>query len=180
MITREDVATFAPPRDLSLRNPPNWTAILFFACLGGLHFSIALPAFYHARWEGYLSFVLASVFAAAAVAGYFMRYEMAILARERRIRLSNGLGRLRFHRFIPFTDVHAVRLTLTGRGRSRQSRIEVLCDNEDIECPPTQIPRQQALFLAILLGTQLVKVCSEDSDGDENQRALSDGGGRLP
>ena len=39
-----------------------------------------------------------------------------------------------------------------------KARIELLCDNEDIECPPTHVPRQEALCLAVLLGVRLIKV----------------------
>src|SRR5215210_9525188 len=34
-------------QDLTLRTPPNWTAVCFFLALSGLHLSIAIPAFYH-------------------------------------------------------------------------------------------------------------------------------------
>jgi hypothetical protein len=165
MITREVVATYAParPRDLVLKTPANWTAVIFFAVLSGLHFSIALPAFYRGHWEGYLSLIFGCTFLAVSVIAYFARYEMTILPRERRIRVRNGVGPLRFQRSIPFDDVHAVRLTFcTGRrGRCTESCIEVLCDNEDLECPPTTIPRQEALFLAITLGVQLIKVTND-------------------
>ena len=33
-------------QDVTLRTPPNWTAVCFFLALGGLHLSIAIPAFY--------------------------------------------------------------------------------------------------------------------------------------
>jgi hypothetical protein len=170
MITREAVSSFAPPRNLSLQSPPNWTAVVFFACLSGLHFAIALPAFYHGRWEGYLSLVFATGFATVSVACYFARYEMAILPREQRICLRNSLGPVRFERFVDFSEVHAVRLTLCGVGKSSESRIEVLCDNEDIDCPPTDIPRQQALFLAILMGVQLIKVTTMDTPPEASDR----------
>src|SRR5262249_48798165 len=110
MITREDVATISTPRDLSLRTPPNWTAIIFFAILGGLHYSIAIPAFILHRWEGYLSFILATVFCSAAVAFYFARYELTILAASKAIRLRSVVGPFWFQRFVPFGDVHAIRL----------------------------------------------------------------------
>ena len=159
MITREAIATTSPPsRDLMLRSPPNWTAVVFFAALSGLHCAIAFPAFYHGRWEGYLSLIFAVVFAIASIVAYFARYELTILPARRCIRIRHLIAFVRFQRLIAFDDVHAVRLTLNG---SRESRIEILCDNEDIDCPPTTIPRQEALFLAILLGVQLIKVCDD-------------------
>jgi hypothetical protein len=159
MITREAIATTTPPpRDLMLRSQPNWTAIIFFAALSGLHCAIAFPAFYHGRWEGYLSLIFAVVFAAASIISYFARYDLTILPSRRCIRVRHRIALLRIQRLIAFDDVHAVRLTMNG---SRESRIEILCDNEDIDCPPTTIPRQEALFLAILLGVQLIKVCDD-------------------
>src|SRR5436190_3006772 len=98
MITPEAVGTFTPPRHLALQSPPNWTAVIFFSALSGLHFAIALPAFYHGRWEGYLSLVFATGFATVAIACYFARYEMAILPREQRICLRNTLGPIKFQR----------------------------------------------------------------------------------
>jgi hypothetical protein len=173
MITREAVAKYAPPRDLSLTTPPNWTAIVFFACLSGLHFAISIPAFFHGRWEGYLSFVLAIFFLVISIVTYFARYEMTIVPQDKRIRLRSGVGPVKFERSVAFADVHAVRLTLGKPGKFMESRIEVLCDNEDIECPATTIPRQQALFLAVLMGVQLIKVCeADDSLPDRSDRMI--------
>jgi hypothetical protein len=164
MITREVVAFAAQVRDLVLRTPPNWSAIVFFAVLSTLHFAIAVPAFYHGRVEGSLSLIFGCAFLVVSVVAYFARHELAILPQARTIRIRNGVGRLRFQRFIPFDDVHAVRLTLSRCGRHMESRLEVLCDNEDLECPPTSIPRQEALCLAVLLGVQLIRVTDEASE----------------
>jgi hypothetical protein len=144
--------------DLIFRTPINWTYVLFFACLGLLHLTIATLAFLHQRWEGYLSVILGLVFVGVAIIAYRCRCEMAILPRQQQIRLRNGMSRLFYQRFIQFSDVHGIRLTLSNPS----ARIEVLCDNEDIECPPTSIPRQEALCLAILMGVRLIKVCDEE------------------
>ena len=174
MITRQDVATFTPPGELSLKSPPNWTAIIFFGVLSGLHFSISIPAFLHGRWEGYLSFIFAIVFAITSITLYFARFEMTILPREKCLRIRSGVGRFNFHRSVPFSNVHAVRLTINDGGsrKHRESRIEVLCDNEDIDCPPTSIPRQQALFLAILMNVQLIKVSDDSETSEQSDRLL--------
>jgi hypothetical protein len=156
-----------PPRDFVLRSSPNWTAVIFFAGLSVLHFSIAIPAFIHARWEGYVSAFFASAFVGVTWLSCRFKFELAILPRAKMIRLRRGLRRLYFQRFIPFCDVQGVRLTTSHPSRRRrargESRIELLCDNEDIECPPTNIPRQQALFLAILLGARLIKVSDHEA-----------------
>jgi hypothetical protein len=159
MMTREAAASYVPACDLTLRSRPNWTAVVFLATLSALHYSISLHAFYHARWEGAASFLLANAFAIASVGVYFSRYEMMILPQQRRICLRSGIGRMRFQRYVPFSAIHAVRLTMAGR--TQDAQIEMLCDNEDLRCPPTVIPRQQALFLAILFGVQLIKVCTD-------------------
>ncbi|HVT87212.1 MAG TPA: hypothetical protein VHD56_00015 [Tepidisphaeraceae bacterium] len=169
---REAVATYAPPRDISLKTPPNWTAAIFFAVLSFLHFSISIPAFYHGRLEGYVSFMLAIVFAVVSSVSYFVRYEMTVLPQQRRIQLRTGMGRIRFSRGIPFSDVHAVRLTLDEGESSKESHLEVLCDNEDIECPPTNVPRQQALLLAITLNVQLIIVSGDEETSDPSDRSF--------
>jgi hypothetical protein len=143
--------------DLVFRTPINWTYVLFFACLGLLHLTVATLAFLHERWEAYMSVVLGIVFVGVAIVAYRCRFEMAILPRQRQIRLRSGMSRLFYQRFIQFTDVHGIRLTLSNLS----PRIEVLCDNEDIECPPTTIPRQEALCLAMLMGVRLIKVCDD-------------------
>jgi hypothetical protein len=168
MMTREAVAGEVLVRDLLFKSGPNWTAVVFLATLSALHYGISIHAFVHARWEGTVSFVLANAFALASVAAYLSRYQMLIIPSQRRICVRSGIGRLCFRRFVPFSAVHAVRLTMAGE--SLDAQIEMLCDNEDLRCPPTTIPRQEALFLAILLDVQLIKVCPD---------ALSNRRGRL-
>lgn len=161
-MVREEVIKFAPPQDMALIGPPNWTALVFFAVLAGLHFSVSLPAFYYGRWEGYLSFLLALFFTTISISCYFIRQSLIVSPGWRTMRLSTGFGPFRFTRHIPFADVHAVRLTLIQSSKSTESCIEILCDNEDIECPPTSIPRQQALFLAMTMNVQLIKASDEE------------------
>jgi len=155
----------APPQralgPLRLTAPPNWTAVSFLAALGLLHMSIAIPAFVNQRWEGYMSLTLGCGFLSASYVFYRLRCEVSFEPQRRRISLRNGFGRFYYQRWISFDDVHAVRLTLSQRDFPK-ARIEVLCDNEDIECPPTCIPRQEALCLAMLMGVRLIKVCGDD------------------
>ena len=148
--------------DLVFRTPVNWTYVVFFACLGLLHLIIATLAFLHQRWEAYLSVVLGMTFVGVSIVAWRCRFEMTIQANQRRIRLRSGMRKMHYQRYIPFRDVHGIRLTLSHPTRASASRIEVVCDNEDIECPPTSIPRQEALCLAMLMGVRLIKVCDED------------------
>jgi hypothetical protein len=39
--------------------------------------------------------------------------------------------------------------------------IELVCEHEVLECPPSSIPRQEALCLAVTMGVRLVKVYGE-------------------
>jgi len=44
-----------------------------------------------------------------------------------------------------------------------------VCRHEDILCPPTRIPRQQALFLAMAMDVPLIKVSDEEPPKIEAQ-----------
>jgi hypothetical protein len=90
--------------------------------------------------------------------------------------LRTGYRRICVERSIPFTDVHGVRLTMIGRDAPLACRVEVLCDNEDLECPPTSVPRQEALCLALTMGVPLIKVLGED----ENEIAAAQRLDQLP
>ena len=167
----DDSSAALAPRDITLRRPPNWTAIAFFAALGALHLSIAIPAFYHGRWEGFLSAAFGLIFCGVSFLCWLVCSDVTIDPRNRRIRLRTGVRRLCIERFIEFQSVHGVRLMMMA-GRS-SSRIELLCDNEDIECPPTDIPRQEALCLAMTLNVRLIKVYGDDvPDGAERLDAM--------
>jgi hypothetical protein len=158
---RDPVPAF---EDLVLRSPPNWTAVCFAGMLGAAHLAVALPSLALGRWQSHLSLLLGVVFVVAALVGYRFRSEIALMPSRRHVRLRTGVGRLRYERFIPFSGVRAVRLTVEPglRARSTESLIELLCNGEDVPCPPTTIPRQQALFMAMALNVPLIKV-SEDT-----------------
>jgi hypothetical protein len=147
--------------DVVFRSPANWTAVGFLALLGGLHLSIAVPTLMEGRWEGYLSLLLGGLFLMAAGVVSAFRYEVAMLASSRQVRMRTGVGRLRSERFVPFEIIHGVRLTLACGRRRTEPRIELLCPIEDIELPPTHVPRQEALLLAIMLNVPLIKVSEE-------------------
>jgi hypothetical protein len=159
---RDPVAVTQPFGDLVLRSPPNWTAVGFFGMLGALHLMISVPTLLGGRWEGYLSLIFGTVFVLVAGVCTGCRYEMAVLGSQRRVRLRSGMGR-RFclERTIPFAIVRGVRLTLSDGPHRHESKIELLCPLEDVACPPTHIPRQEALFLAMALNVPLTKVLDE-------------------
>jgi hypothetical protein len=153
-----------PFSDLVLRGGPNWTAVGFFGMLGGLHLAVAIPALLEGRW-GYVSLIVGTIFVTSSIVSYRFRSEVAMLTSQRRLRLRTGVGRMVYERSIPFASVRAVRLmTEPGvRARTSESLIELLCHLEDVPCPPTPIPRQQALFMAMAMDVPLIKV----SEGDD-------------
>ncbi len=166
MTTRQlsvtDEAAPPAPADVTLRTPPNWTAVGFFAGLSALHLFIAIPGFYNGRWESFLSLAFGFAFAGASAMSWLVRRDVTIQQRARRIRVRTGYRRMCLERFIPFQSVHGVRLLIMAGKSPSASRIELLCDNEDLECPPTDIPRQQALCLAMTMNVRLIKVYADD------------------
>lgn len=151
-----------PP--LTLRSAPNWIPLLLFATLAALHWSIAVPAFYHHRWEGFLSLGFATIFSCISIACWLVACEISIRPAEQRIRLRSGYRRLCVERSIPFCDVHGVRVTHASNRSAFACRVEVLCDNEDLECPPTLHPQQQALCMALMMSVRLIKVFPDASE----------------
>jgi hypothetical protein len=160
-----------PFGDFVLRTPPNWTAVIFLGMLGGLHLTIAIPSLAEGRY-GYVSLILGTIFVAVSVIGYRCRSEVAMLTSQRRLRLRTGMGRFCYERFVPFSSVRAVRVMVEpGLTRDQtESLIELLCRGEDIPCPPTRIPRQQALFMAMAMNVPLIRV----SEGSETDVAVPD------
>ena len=175
--TTNPVPAFA---DLVLRSGPNWTAVWFFAMLGGVHLTIAVPSLLDGRW-GHVSLIVGGIFVTTSVLTYRFRSEVAVLTSQRRLRLRTGVGRLVYERFIPFKSVRAVRLmTEPGvRASTTESLIELLCRGEDVPCPPTTIPRQQALFMAMAIDVPLIKV-SPDPQEEPRPAAAAERPDEIP
>jgi len=93
-MTRLEVQRLLPRTDVVLRTPPNWTAIGFFTVLSGLHWFIAATAFFHQRWEGFMSVIFAVAFAGIAVGCALVGTELTVQAAERRLRVRTGTRRL--------------------------------------------------------------------------------------
>jgi hypothetical protein len=106
--------------------------------------------------------VFGSILSVAAGAIYVFHYEVAFLPLSRAVRLRHGFNRAFTERTVRFDQVRAVRLTLDDGARPHDAVIELLCPLEDIACPPTRIPRQEALYLAMMIGVPLLKVSSTD------------------
>jgi hypothetical protein len=151
------------PPDVVLRSPPNWTAIVFLGTLGTVHLAIAIPSFVVGRWEGFLSLILGIVFIAVAVMLRISRHEIAIMPGRQCVKVRMGWRRFGVERTIPFSQIRGVRVTLAGGTTSPESRIELLCRDEDIECPPTPVPRQEALLLALAMNVPLFKAMDDQS-----------------
>lgn len=172
---RRDELELGLPADLAFRSPVPWTAVLYTLLLGLLHLAVAVPAFLSGRWEAYLSLGLGLAFAVAALVVGRVRSEVHVHPSRRRVVVRTGLAKFRIERAFGFDQFSGVRLTLLPGGGA-ESKIELLSDAGDVECPPTTVPRQEALLLAITLGVPLVRV-SGRHDG-----AVGDAGpgGREP
>jgi len=160
-LVEADPVSSRPARDLIFRSPPNWTAVIFFATLALLHTCICVPAFFHGRWEGYMSLTFALIFTTVSILSLRFVNEMAVLPIERQVRVRTGVGRVNYERRIPFTAIRGVRLTLYANGPRAESRIELLCTGDDLECPPTTVPREEALCLAMTMNVPLIKAFAE-------------------
>lgn len=172
MITREVVASYAPPREITLTAPPNRTSIAIFSSFSLVMYGLSIAAFMNGRWEAYLTFILANICAGVAVLSYFSRHELSLLPRDRFVRTRHGMGPFRIERQFSFDAIRTVRLTITGTGRPRDCSIELVTEKRDIHCPPTLIPRQQALFLAVLIGAQLLKIENTTSQPGPGERTV--------
>ncbi len=117
---------------------------------------------WHGRWAGLLSLTFGCMFTLAAFACLLVHSDICIFRTEKHVRLSTGIGSFCYERLIRFDHIDSIRLTLMNRRSVRNSRIEIVCSNEVIECPPTDVPRQEALCLALLLNARLVKVYGYD------------------
>jgi hypothetical protein len=163
-----DGSPASPPQrpcgDLVLRWPHNWTAVVFFAVLAGLHLCVCVPAFVHGRIEGYMSLTFAAIFTTVALGCFRLRSELAVLPTERCVRLRTRVWRFVYERQIPFNAVRGVRLTLCDDGPHAESQIELLGrDGNDVTCPPTAVPRQEALCLAMTIDVPLFKAYASNS-----------------
>lgn len=151
--------------DLILRSPPNWTAVVFLALLGGLHLGISVSNLLHGRREAYLSLAFGTAFLLLAAFFWCCRFEVAVLCSQRRLRLRHGSRRAYVQRSVPFAQVQGVRLTVPAGARPADCCLQIVCPLEDLDVPPTRIPRQEALFLALAMGVPLVKVLEEVNAG---------------
>jgi hypothetical protein len=169
-LTQEQLS---PPRgtsDLTFRGAPNWTAVTFFSGMAFMHGCIATTAFWNGRWEGYMSATFAVVFVAVAVVSYQWRFEVGVRPERRALVTYYGPHWLGLRREIDFAQVRAVRLTFLQPPESPLSRVEIICADNDIEIPATSVPREQALLLALMIGTQLIKVSGERIVNDLSTR----------
>jgi hypothetical protein len=157
-MTRLDVQRPIPRTQVTLRTPPNWTAICFFLLLAMLHLYMAIHALIHDRPEGFMSWIFGTGFCLIALMCWRMCCEMTLLTKEKRLRLRTGFRRLYVERSVPFSKIRNVRLTLLHPRTPTAAKIELVCDHEVIECPPTCVPREEALCLAMNIDVELIKV----------------------
>jgi hypothetical protein len=148
-------------KELVLQARRNWPAAAFFACIAALHAYIAVHAFGTSSWEAMISGILAVCFLLVAGFCALGRMVITICPLQRQIHIDRAFARLASHRQVPFSDVRAIRVTLWQSRRGQRASLEILCDGEEIPCPPTTIPRQQALYLALVMNVRLIKISDE-------------------
>ncbi len=156
------------------RSSPDVLYTCLFLILSLMHAGIAIPAFLHQRWEGYLSGIFCVFFAGVAMICRKFRFEIAILKAEKCVRIRHGVGRVFIERLVPFRAITEVRLTLLGGKGPEGSQIELLSRNDDIRYPPADHPRQAALLLAMTLDVPLVKVYGENVLPDRDRIKVED------
>lgn len=159
--------------DLVMPYPPNWTAVGFCGILGSLHLTVAAWSLWGGQYEGHVSLILGTIFIASTLFAYRFRYEVGVLRSEGRLRVRTTLLRsILPERSIPFDRVQGVRVFVRdddgdeSASAHGDSQVEIVCDAESIDCPPTTVPRQQALCLAMAMRVQLIKVCA-GNDGEQ-------------
>ena len=148
--------------DLVTRYPPNWTAVIFLSVMGCLHLANAIPAFLHGRIAGSLSALLAMLLFTAAFILWRLRVELAIRPSTGELRLSARFLKTWSDRRVVFDQVQCVRVYLPSPTASRESQIEILTATGPIDCPPTAVPQQQALWMAMAMNCELVKISDSE------------------
>jgi hypothetical protein len=166
---RQEVQRLLPQSEVVLRSGPNWTGVWFFTGLTLLHTFVATTAFWNERWEGFMSILFGIAFAMIAIGCLLIRHELTVQPNERRVRLRTGTRRIYAERFVPFQRVQSVRLTLLHPRTPKRAHVELVCEREVIDCPSTQVPRAEALCLAVTIGARLIKVYG-DAFGPVSER----------
>src|SRR5688572_18188998 len=149
--------------DLVTRYPPNWTAVVFLSVMGGLHLANGVPALLGGRIAGSLSTLLATLLFSAAFVLWRLRVELAIRPSAGELRLSAHFLKSWSDRRVVFDQVHCVRVYLASPTASRESQIEILTATGPIDCPPSAIPQQQALWMAMAMNCELIKISDDNS-----------------
>lgn len=154
-------ALLSDPPAFVLRHLPNWTAIVCFGSLAVIHLVFASTILAPHEWESLLSAGFGLIFGLVTLFHLVFCRTIAIFPHRQEIRLAWFLGPLSCQRFVPFSQVTAVRVTLTCSGSTSESCVTIVCDDREVDLPPTSTPRQEALALAILMHVHLIKVYAD-------------------
>ena len=166
MLQDEAVAPAKPfsSRDLILHGRPYWLAGVFSCLMATLHIYIAVHALASNSIEAVICSSLAVCFLFVACFCVLTRHQIAICPTSREIRIQRRFASFVLDRELPFGCVRAVRVTLWQSRRGPQSRLEILCNGEELPCPPTKIPQPEALYLALVMNVRLIKVSNDRGD----------------
>lgn len=152
--------------DVVTRSPTNWTAVTMFGLLAVVHLAIGLVLWHSSGGRslaGDGGLILASVLAMLALASGLARREVAVLGRQRVVRLSLSVGPVYRYRYINFRQVRAVRLTIRESriGLPDEAQIDLVCEGRSITCPPAVFARQQAAGMSVAMGVRLITAYPE-------------------
>jgi hypothetical protein len=149
---------------LVMRTHPSRAVVIALSALALIHVAIASPGLVARPPRGGMSLAFGTAFALLAVACQTWRVEYRVLPAKRLLRVSAGFGPVSVRRNIPFRRIRGVRLTVSDTGRhASESHVDLLCDREELRCPSTPLPRQQALCLAILMRVPLTKILGDST-----------------
>jgi hypothetical protein len=146
------------PTDVLLRSPVNWPLASIAAITGVLHLLVAALYLPHAIWTAVIAGVMGAGFLLLSVLVLGCQRDVEISMTRGLVRTRRGIGPFARQHVTPVAHIHAVRLTQIDRHGRHQSRIELLSERGNISCPTTDMPRQQALLMAMTLNVQLIKI----------------------
>lgn len=158
------------PTSLLLRSPRNWPLVISATAVCFLAIAVAAYHFERSPQVAGIAAGLGVFVAMVAIATLFRVCEIQFDVSRRCLRVRRGFGRVETVRYIPFTQVHAVRLTQSDQYGHHHSRIDVLFASETLRCPTTDAPRQQALIMAMAINARLIKIWQSTTPVAANER----------
>ncbi len=146
------------PADILLRRPRNWPLATVVLALALAHFGVAAVRPTPDPLPILLGDAMGLALLIVALCIWTARHEVEISVTRQTVCLRRRVGPWQSQRYLAFGRIQAVRLIQTEHRGRHTSQIELVADSEDIPCPTTRAPRQQALLLAMALKVRLIKI----------------------